>query len=451
MADLEEFRSTWNARFPSCKPPDLACFSGEQVTKTGLEESLRHTKQRINDLTEEIKQQEFIASFLHEKIFNSALINGVTVEESEDLDSPIPTIQDTKTDNANCQPVVYTNVDSQKQAVNIATDGQAGVYAGVSTFKPTSSIKHKTLKNSESPDLVTQSEPHRDRCSTLHFEPGHKPPISTEHDHLLHRHSLKKTYSEPRRHSSLADSGTRDRKSINKPPVPAPRPSIRGPTFKPRAGVGSFLRTESTESADSFQDTVSLDSNPEQGDSGTDSPGLTPSNSPQVSKAPPLLRPLKNVKMKDAIIEDTNVHLTTFKKNSPTASPRPMKKPSYRHVNAYATVDIDYTRKITIQDGETGSKSGDEEDNDYDSPLAVNKDDLPDDTSSEDEEPVYLNIMLMKKQSMSKIPETIYASVNINKKSEHTGSKLNTTLEETPPIPPKSHITDSPKGKPSSA
>ncbi len=553
MAAEQEFVSAWKVRFPGEPAPLLTCFETDHCDTfhdSALRNSLQSVLKGVEELKRELEQQHFVAAYLGDLLqsggdrliarIDQITPNGTlhanpdsTDKSSSNIDEVDGTVEGQSNKDGTpvwrlsrslSRPSGQSEGASKETFFVRGTSGKGSINKGNrQNQNGGASVKHNVISGaSESaPSRATATAVLGHSVSNLDQNTDEYRRDTNQHVSLLERGSLERhsfgpssttartlSHMQTGDRNSLTDTekvkakqllsktysegGTAERK--HKPPIPAPRLSRRGPTFKRPGSGGSFkgilMRSESTDSTDSMQDT---NSNPDTKDTEKQHVIPSPKNSPGINRKVPMLKPLRNrsstllithdLKTMDStdttvmdmspsvnmtqdpeptIIGETKADDSGVETGSGTISPKTRRSQRTRYPHAYANVDIDLNRKIIIGPdiGSTSSDTLEDEDYDdddkaiYDNPVPFNKDET-DDTSSDEEEPIYYNIMLMKKSTMQKLtmdhPGTIYASVDVERRDlERQAKRLSKRFShqfdsiEGPPVPTKAKLSPFP-------
>ena len=367
MGTREEFRSAWKSKFPGEPTPDLSCLrdspAGEKDT---IQQSLQLINNRINVIQKELQQQQFVASFLSD-LLKRPPASGVG---STNADNPV--------NGDSCELDLDVPIGREEQLLFGEAEGE--FYQNVSKCgSPLDRTGSGAYDNAKPKWKTPVLETDLDRLE----EPGY-------------RGSLTDSEKVQKLLLNKSPSDTLDRNK--RPPVPAPRPSIKGPNFR-RGNMqwGSLkvnmMRSESNESTNSLP-------------AHLDDPG-DPPQFEHSSGTVPMLKPLKKrSESDDSNIPDTNRAGAVARCGS------------NKYPHNYANLDVSENRRLS--EGCSSLEAAHDESQVYDEPVPVNKDEVEVDTSSDEEEPIYYNIALMKSKSLKKASmeaQKIYASLDFQKEA----------------------------------
>ena len=253
------------------------------------------------------------------------------------------------------------------------------------------------------------------------FEAGYRSSLTDSEKALLHV-NLDRTDS-----ASSVDSNTGERRK--RPPIPTPRPSLKGPSVNKRAS-GASVNTNPPNGTGSDSDPVDEFKQEYYGVQPDEKKPASPSSikrTVQVQKsAPPLLKRRGNKKGEMANTDvqnqdsdeggtqntnkmklETNQKSKSLDSGSPSVEspPLPARTSGIYRRGVYVNSDDKARQKFLARNYRVDSKgsqgSVDSVDGPYDNVVPVQREDG--ETSSEDEEPIYYNVLLMKQHSLHKV------------------------------------------------
>ena len=253
------------------------------------------------------------------------------------------------------------------------------------------------------------------------FEAGYRSSLTDSEKALLHV-NLDRTDS-----ASSVDSNTGERRK--RPPIPTPRPSLKGPSVNKRAS-GASVNTNPPNGTGSDSDPVDEFKQEYYGVQPDEKKPASPSSikrTVQVQKsAPPLLKRRGNKKGEMANTDvqnqdsdeggtqntnrmklETNQKSKSLDSGSPSVEspPLPARASGIYRRGVYVNSDDKARQKFLARNYRVDSKgsqgSVDSVDGPYDNVVPVQREDG--ETSSEDEEPIYYNVLLMKQHSLHKV------------------------------------------------
>lgn len=477
----------WKTRFPKDDPPDLdldfsgsAAVEGNSINsqtappppnKVTLQEALKEHEEKVKVLQKQLYQSEFVVSFLWELMREESTNNnkpqGTAKPKEEDADTVDGGVELEDSHSASESSKSNVKVSSLKEDTHVVDTeiNQLGLDP-VSQRRQTTPVDVSTVQRKESVrNLVNNFEKQEDvPCSpnkvvgpivnkgipTLERTPedtvtepaGANPStgnfVFSNFKKNKHRPPLTKTYSDP---SSV----------VVKPklaPIPAPRPSKRGPVLGNQQRHSACPLTESICEQSEFVDQSiverpTISPRPVSGllQEGSHQVAVVPpcvnTNTTEVpvskqsDKAPngevpkskvskpPRLRPLKRSGRSKSKEAQSPVSLTSPDSDLQAARDNNRDGSMKRSQVPRAPYD-----NVTIPLSPRQGNSDDEVI--YDEPIPVSKSDAESESSSEDEDPIYYNILLMKHQSLNHVSmnaETIYASVDLQKKKLEQNAK----------------------------
>ena len=268
------------------------------------------------------------------------------------------------------------------------------------------------------PNIRTFKETNLDDLTS--FEAGYRSSL-TDNEKVLLRPNLDRTDS-----ASSVDSNTGERRK--RPPIPTPRPSLKGTRVSKRASRSSD-NTNPPNGTGSDSDPVDEFKQEYYGVQIDEKKPTSPSSvkrTVQVPKsAPPLLKRRGNKKGEMANTDvqnqdteeggnlNTKMKLETNQKSksldsgSPSVEspPLPARASGIYRRGVYVNNDDKARQKFLARNYRVDSKgsqgSVDSVDGHYDNVVPVQREDG--ETSSEDEEPIYYNVLLMKQHSLHKV------------------------------------------------
>ena len=259
------------------------------------------------------------------------------------------------------------------------------------------------------------------------FQAGYRSSLTDNEKVLLHT-KLDRTDS-----ASSGDSSTGERR--RRPPVPTPRPSIKGPTLHKRTSGGSVKETNHpSNGSDSdpleefkqeYYGGVVVDEKKKQSSPSSVTRGVKVQKS-----APPLLKRRGDKKetmankdvacQQDAEVSNTQTEKIKLQMNQKSKSldsgspsvdspPLPARASGIYRRGVYVNDDDKLKQKFLQRNFRVDSKgsqcSMDSVDETYDNVVPVHKEDG--ETSSDEEEPIYYNVLLMKQHSLHKVSTLI--------------------------------------------
>ena len=293
------------------------------------------------------------------------------------------------------------------------------------------------------------------------------------------RTPLGKTYSEP---GSTLERNTTERLSQrNRPPVPLPRPSVKGPTFKNQSSPGPERKLADRRGSDNslnspggmegeassparlrkqkYHEYCEIEIASASSKDSYDSGGSAEDVRATAGGGDGLDHNLTGSRIRRQALnrerDYVNVTLTTKPKTDTAIQPReggggggpPMLKPRGR---------VDLCNTDSGSSASVSSKDDEESNRLYDNPNRNTVLQEDDSSSDEDNEPIYFNIMLLKKEALQKASldsSTIYASIDLEKKglerekrrlSQGVLSPYEAQADARPPVPDKALIDDQP-------
>ena len=256
------------------------------------------------------------------------------------------------------------------------------------------------------------------------FEAGYRSSLTDSEKALLHV-NLDRTDS-----ASSVDSNTGERRK--RPPIPTPRPSLKGPSVNKRAS-GASVNTNPPNGAGSDSDPVDEFMQEYYGVQADEKKPASPSSIKRTVKvqksAPPLLKRRGNKKGEMANTDvqnqdsdeggtqninkmklETNQKSKILDSSSPSVEspPLPARASGFYRRGVYVNSDDKARQKFLARNYRVDSKASqgsvDSADGPYvgyDNVVPVQREDG--ETSSEDEEPIYYNVLLMKQHSLHKV------------------------------------------------
>jgi hypothetical protein len=439
MSTKKDFEAKWKVRFPEDSPPLLECFETRYGSATELKEACQNqhvsTRHNIEMLQKELHQQEFISTFLWDLLNSKVpLVVPPSSPTTPTLDSdiPLPNRQDGSYHG-------YCTVPESGNVVRQASNASAGIpqapeskdkgspynkHRAVSHPSPTAKSEdtkfnqdkpqrgsqresqktiflYPALTKSGSEDVMSKSVQEKARDINVVLESSRK---SSSLENLDLKRSKEKAM-----HRASSDSDSLDDKSK---PIPAPRPSVHGPSFK----EGSLKKKPgppTTPKPPKPVRTTSLD---------------------QSEKAqPPTMKKI----VKQKAVDDPRSSSASV--SSTEEVPIPSRVTSFIESKTQSSPTPILSKSATIPAAHT-------EETIYDAPIPVNREVIEEEpSSSDDEEPVYYNILLMKQQTLKN--RSLYANVDTVRKKhmENEARKLtnrfsksidNSAIPVKPPVVP---------------
>ncbi|ELU10554.1 hypothetical protein CAPTEDRAFT_194023 [Capitella teleta] len=434
MGSKGDFEIAWKARFPDDSAPLLECFEGRHRSSTELRDACQSqyasTQHNIEMLQKELHQQEFISTFLWD-----LLRSETDGPRSPGLDSdiPVPTQHEPAYHGYATVPE-GRNVIRQASTASIpqAPDSKEHISSPYNKHRDVTSHHSDAMGDKRFSQGSTKRSSQRDSQKSIFVYPA-LTKSGSEDVMPIHEKSLDIIMESARKSSSLenldvklkqegsihrASSDPDTLEDFKSRPVPAPRPSVHGPSFKIK---------ESNEQTRIKSGSSSLKKKP--GPPTTPKPPkpirTTSLDQPEKSTQPPTLKKL--VKQSENVHDDVTVEIRSDRATSLVENKRSSPKPV---VQKSATLPASSAFEETI----------------YDAPIPVNREVIDEDpSSSDDEEPVYYNILLMKQQTLKN--RSIYASADVTRKmklesearqlSDRFSRSIDNSAIPSKPTPPK--------------
>ena len=490
MSVKDKFVSSWKAEFPTSNVPDLPWNENSSNTQQ-LESAYKETQERIKELKSELKQQEFISSFIWDHLQsginrgeqvkgNNDTVSNATKEQGTDNNGLETVVPPVKTESLSEQEELwYTNVDITENgkkkleredsvfSVNMEHEGMTGLRSFLGSLGSEADIKSvevvqsssKVFKsegdtdvNKKAPAVHNQSESEinnevkqvkRNHDNTTvastdeDVRPGNTRTFKetnlddltsfganyrsslTDNEKVLLHTKLDRTDS-----ASSVDSTTGERRK--RPPIPTPRPSLKGPSVNKRASGSNPSNGTGSDS-----DVVEEYKQEYYGVDAEKKPA-SPSSIKRTVKlqkaVPPLLKRRGNKQAEMANTEvsedksqesdeaanqamkmklETNQKSKSLDSGSPSVEspPLPARASGIYRRGVYVNNDDKIRLKSLGRNYRIDSKgsqgSVDSVDGAYDNVVPVHKEDG--ETSSDEEEPIYYNVLLMKQHSLHKV------------------------------------------------
>ena len=390
MAWQTEFVASWKERFPGSDVPHnvLKCIA--ERDRDGMHQAHETCRIRMKQLQKELQHQEFIYSFLHNKLADKRVVESTISPDSDSLDVEVPLISSTDTlasDHAYSE--VYDNVDNSspvdsKPKSPVLYVNESSFASGTSTNSESTFTERKQVlsqvpsKPVPAPRTSMRNSYNPDR-STVYIMQHNVPTIEAETDQR-----------------KVARVGSLD--SYSKPKQPPKLPAK--PTKK-------FMRSLHT------YESIEIDDGKPNVSASEDQVGPLLTKTPSEESSVEIAISPKHDTNPSSVYDGTTAPLSTFK---PKTSPQTSRfSPVLSRTSAVAR-DNSLSQK--------NSQSGDSN-HIYDEPIPVKKDQCDDDASSSDEEPVYYNLYLLKqKQAMIDSRMTLASFDHHKKRLENEAKKL---------------------------
>lgn len=475
------FLRGWNERFPGIDAPRIGCFG--DGTLSSVKQGYSECQHRISSLKSKLKQEEYVLHFLkdlHHSCLNFekkgsrvfSLSDDRTDEEKLELDSPVPIFDldphdqhkeglykspDSGGDHRGHDSPLWPVADESGPGNRVSRHGS--VNAG-QTNRESSPGRERSGSRGRG-DL--SSEGHAVGDGGKQGGVGAYGGVnidnrlsSFEHLTKVFKEPLSKTLSEPT-NGVIGERNTVERLSQrNRPPVPLPRPSVKGPQFKgPFGSPGSERKfqvgSEASQSPETPVDNLSYPIFPDMAEE------KSPSSLNRVRRAHEYCEiDIASLGSRDSIessgsADDTrgakdggdssedvsesrrrqrqatyrqrdyvNVTIKPFTSSpntSPAVAPKAVGPPLLKRREKETPVNnIDSGSSASI-----GSREEDDEAVIYDNRISGNQQEIIDESSSDDDEPIYFNLMMLKKESMQNASldsSAIYASVDLDQKEK---------------------------------
>ena len=372
-----------------------------------------------------------------------------------------------------CGPIAQGTDDLRRGHVNLlrrsaGSPGSSRTDSKASSWRPTGDMQAV-------PQTQSQADRHKDPASVSVWDGA----VGVRYQPKI---QLGKTLSEPGQAFTPRDSTDRCSQK-HRPPVPAPRPSSKGPVFKQcqessRSGIALLARADSMSSVGSAGSAL---------DSPLPDSSLQPMEKYNVSPSGFRRRKheyceidIASISSKDSLDSsgsaedphgDGGSNLMQGNPESDVRKQRQALRRQQDYVNvtipgqgqaAVVTPEESVSPKVTSgppmlkrrgktmlskTDSESGasvSSRDNIEDDDgtiYDSPIPVNREEV-EESSSDEDEPIYWNLMQLKQEMLTKVSmdaNAIYASVNLQKKDlERQARRLSQSFPQSP-IKPETH------------
>ena len=468
MDTTEQFNQAWRARYPTEVPPDLGL---EKQDPHSINKALLDCKKRITDYKRKINQQEFVHQFLSDLMLNKKPVaTGDTAQQESVFVSPKPGSlerRDAQHKKAGAGGgLVYTIKPA------IPQNGAAPPPVQVATEELSRKDSDKKPQNSDSfrarqralENSINKQQQGRDKLGSTASKSSDDLSQPDRSRNYVNLDYTEVTDKKPLERVGSDNSISHSFKRQNRP-VPAPRPSVMGPSssVKDQAGAiaGEFQerlsmrkthspvnidqKTEDSKPYSKFNaprrnhqyESIRLDSDdaPTQQQPpmssfkprtmSTDSNDSTASgmssfkplptakeveNPNRNTSAPPLY------KRSDSTTSSSLHDMSARPKDSQHHAPQsraPKLNARTESVDSNKAPESPHFRKKNIGASGSGGTPPTKE-HIYDAPVPVGQAQEDSDSSS-DEEPIYFNILLLKQKTMQK-NQSLYSSVDLQKR-----------------------------------
>lgn len=401
---MDHFIRAWKERFPGTDPPQHLHHCLDSGDLAEYEEALETSYRKISELQKDITYQEFIGSYLRELVKKEkcAPVKSSSKDFSpvDPLDRQVPLLSstDTLSSGHSYTEVSYDNIDNLSSPENQELPPARQIYANETVLSNNGNFKFESKPPPPKPVPAPRASTTRSFNEPVRSSVFMMQNISKGVDNSQDK--------KIQRGGSLDSHYTKSAVPSRKAPEPPAKPTQKS--------IRRFKKQESVDSPEENGSVRSLISSQKKGSNASLSKTSSEESCVEISVSPKPDGPVSPTYDRSSTI------MSTFKPQSNVSKPK-LSNSSPKLHRRYSPVGENVTAASCLRknNGKQESEAI------YDEPIPVKEDQVEDDASSSDEEPVYLNIMLLKQKHQTMDSRMTYASLDIHKQRlERDAKKL---------------------------
>lgn len=434
MSVRDKFRRLWEAKFPDDEPPVLPCLDGpDEIDVATVERNLQRTNELIADLSVQLRKQEFVADFLWDTVH--ALKEAQDSRAKQAKLSVFPTAVDDDFSGLDV-PIPLQDEVSVSFCEGLDDSGPSGTSSpsveSRDSLKEYSRNSGQLVKQHSADSILNASEPrvppnrYRKKSeSLLDWEDSGREDSIVEGSRTRSLDSGKILYNEElKAYIGKREALPLSAAQLNRPELPLPNQTpgqdvLRGKRLKP-------IPAPRTSIMKSFAGRLELSP---AGSDVSNSPSPTADSSVGLSRDAGQKRVLRSFQG-DAKAAVTGRRGCSSMKNlqaGPVVTNKPIiespgvdsptLRPRVNTLDGLVSPRPSLTRPPdVVPAGHRGSRKGSSlyDPTDYEEAMPVQREFVePSEMSSDEDEPLYYNLMLLKQQTLNRV-QTLYSKAGAN-------------------------------------